>query len=179
MNPEFCCSIQKSTSTPTCSAPFKSLHNFLTDDVLFICCKCSIQTPTGTLTMTLHSHTHMYPNFNTISHVFAGFYCPEGQTVPNPNAYPCQPGYYCEEGSPTQQLCPSGTYQDEDQASSCKECPAGFYCDNAQAPIVNYTAYECPTGRLYNICVHYVLVALIVIVQYLTIIQGCHYVPDP
>ena len=77
----------------------------------------------------------------------AGYYCPEGQTVANPNAYPCPAGYYCEVGSAAPQLCPSGTYQDEMMSWDCKECPPGFYCDNALAPIVNYTMYECPEGK--------------------------------
>ncbi|KAI0228985.1 hypothetical protein LSAT2_020568 [Lamellibrachia satsuma] len=75
-----------------------------------------------------------------------GFYCPEGQTVPDPNEYPCPLGYFCVEGSPSPQICPSGTYQDEMRSSACKECPAGFYCDNALAAVVNYTLFECPEG---------------------------------
>ena len=75
-----------------------------------------------------------------------GFYCPAGQTVPNPNSYPCPYGYYCVEGSSMPQLCDSGTYQDEMYAYTCKECPAGFYCDNAVEPVVNYTMYECIEG---------------------------------
>ena len=68
--------------------------------------------------------------------------------MPDPNEYPCPLGYFCVEGSPSPQICPSGTYQDEMRSSACKECPAGFYCDNALAAVVNYTLFECPEGLL-------------------------------
>ena len=79
---------------------------------------------------------------------FAGYYCPEGQTVRNPSAFLCPKGYYCLEGSAEPTICPSGTYQDEIMTYDCKECPAGFYCDNSIEPVVNATAYECPQGEI-------------------------------
>ena len=84
-----------------------------------------------------HSH---HPLF------LSGYYCPEGQTVPDPNGYPCPLGYFCVAGSASPQLCPSGSYQDEMRSSVCKECPPGFYCDNALAAVVNVTMFECPEG---------------------------------
>ena len=103
------------------------------------------------------SHLYHHLSYSVIS--FLGFYCPPGQTVPNPNDYQCPLGYYCVEGSESPQLCPSGSYQDQGQSSSCKQCPEGFYCDNAVAPVVNYTSYECPEGKticqLYQLLIYY------------------------
>ena len=78
----------------------------------------------------------------------SGFYCPEGQIVPDPNGFPCPVGHFCLEGSASPQICPSGTYQDAMRRADCVECPAGFYCDNALEPVVNYTQYECLRGRM-------------------------------
>ena len=55
---------------------------------------------------------------------FTGYYCPIGQSIMNP--FPCEAGYYCEDGSPDQVECPSGTYQDETTQSSCKVCNEGI-----------------------------------------------------
>ena len=76
-----------------------------------------------------------------------GYYCPEGQIVRNPSAYLCSAGYFCQTGSPSETLCPSGSYQDEAGQSTCKNCPEGFYCDSSVGPIVNYTLYSCPEGH--------------------------------
>ncbi|RUS80923.1 hypothetical protein EGW08_011304, partial [Elysia chlorotica] len=58
----------------------------------------------------------------------AGFFCPEGQSVPRPTDLPCSPGHFCLAGSHNQTGCPSGTYQPHWQQSDCDICPAGFFC---------------------------------------------------
>ena len=42
---------------------------------------------------------------------------------------PAQPGYYTEDGFPEPVACLPGFYQDETEASSCKQCEKGKYCD--------------------------------------------------
>ena len=50
----------------------------------------------------------------------AGFYCPYGQSRPDPPSFDCWKAYYCESGATSPQPCPSGTYQNEVQKSTCK-----------------------------------------------------------
>ena len=50
----------------------------------------------------------------------AGFYCPYGQSRPDPPLYDCWKAYYCEAGATSPKPCPSGTYQNEVQQSNCK-----------------------------------------------------------
>ena len=57
--------------------------------------------------------------------IFPGYFCTSGQNMSNP--FPCEPGYYCEQGSTGMTKCPSGQYQDESAQSQCKPCPAGLY----------------------------------------------------
>ena len=57
-----------------------------------------------------------------------GFYCPEGQHVPNPEDYPCPIGLHCPQGSPLPIPCEPGTYTNLTQMYECLECPAGLYC---------------------------------------------------
>ncbi|XP_071497018.1 uncharacterized protein [Diadema antillarum] len=73
-----------------------------------------------------------------------GFYCPLGQSSSSP--YPCGEGYYCLQGSANETACESGTYQDQTGQSSCKVCYGGYYCDVGDAPISDFTIYECPVG---------------------------------
>ena len=43
----------------------------------------------------------------------------------------CEPGYYCIEGTKTQEPCPPGTYSQSsnlDAEDQCLTCPAGQYC---------------------------------------------------
>ena len=58
----------------------------------------------------------------------AGYYCPPGQSVPNPTDYPCSIGLHCPVGSALPVPCTPGTYTNLTQAPECLECPAGFYC---------------------------------------------------
>lgn len=63
----------------------------------------------------------------------AGYYCPEGQTVAQPDGLECPKGHFCIVGTDVPEPCLSGTYQDMGGASYCKECLAGKYCDNTEA----------------------------------------------
>lgn len=57
--------------------------------------------------------------------VFQGYYCPPGQSVPNPYDFLCPVGHYCLEGSPNPTRCDSGFYQNEEGRAACKRCPEG------------------------------------------------------
>lgn len=70
---------------------------------------------------------------------FAGYYCPEGQDVPQPTTYACSPGHFCEVGSWNETGCPSGMYQPHWTRSVCDICPAGSYC---KAFGMDYCAYS-------------------------------------
>ncbi|XP_077985305.1 uncharacterized protein LOC144439945 [Glandiceps talaboti] len=73
-----------------------------------------------------------------------GYYCPAGMNISNP--FPCSPGYYCVVGSFEETECDSGYYQDESGQGECKECNAGYYCDRADAPVTDYSIYQCTIG---------------------------------
>ncbi|KAF6036715.1 hypothetical protein EB796_004987 [Bugula neritina] len=73
-----------------------------------------------------------------------GFYCTGAETVDNANR--CPIGYYCPERTTTPILCPSGTYQDEEEKWSCKECPLGYYCDNSLGVVEINDTILCPPG---------------------------------
>ena len=75
---------------------------------------------------------------------FLGYFCPPGQSMPNP--FSCEPGYFCQVGSHNMTFCASGTYQDESTQGACKECNAGFYCDFADRPLTDFSPYPCPMG---------------------------------
>ena len=75
-----------------------------------------------------------------------GYFCPEGQTTPNPSMYICPQGHYCIAGSHEPVRCDSGSYQDETGQSQCKVCPAGYFCDNTIAPVTLYNNSLCPAG---------------------------------
>lgn len=57
-----------------------------------------------------------------------GFYCPGGDSVPDPLATPCPIGLHCPQWSATPVPCDPGTYANMTQAPDCLICPAGFYC---------------------------------------------------
>ena len=66
------------------------------------------------------SYCEGWKNFETTEKCDAGFYCPPGQEVRNPNGLECTKGHYCPQGSPVPVRCDSGYYQDEIGKSSCK-----------------------------------------------------------
>jgi len=58
----------------------------------------------------------------------AGYYCPGGDTQPNPAETVCPPGRYCPQGSDTPTPCPAGTFSNESMnmmESDCTNCTAG------------------------------------------------------
>ncbi|XP_062894520.1 uncharacterized protein LOC134340877 [Mobula hypostoma] len=73
-----------------------------------------------------------------------GFYCPPGQNMSW--AFVCPAGHYCPEGSPSPELCDSGTWQDLEGQGHCKACEAGYYCDNSIGPVIEFKFYPCPQG---------------------------------
>ncbi|PIK41162.1 hypothetical protein BSL78_21986 [Apostichopus japonicus] len=91
-----------------------------------------------------------------------GFYCPPGQSVPNPGEYPCPIGLHCPIGSPLPVPCDPGSFTNLTHAAECLECPAGFYCVPEHVEEGNSTSgfrlcpqgYYCPagTGRNWTAC---------------------------
>ena len=77
---------------------------------------------------------------------YSGYYCPDGQTVPNPYDYRCPLGHFCVGGLGAPEICVNGFYQDDELQSDCKLCVQGYYCDNALGAIGSLSGYECPTG---------------------------------
>ena len=81
----------------------------------------------------------------------AGYYCPSGQSVPQPLAYICPVGDYCPEGSPQPLFCPRGTYNFLEGMDSCEVCLARYYCDPTEASADNtsgiYDPVPCPAGH--------------------------------
>jgi hypothetical protein len=78
--------------------------------------------------------TRLYPNIlflgltSPVADCDAGFYCPEGSSVPNPNDTVCPIGLHCPVGTGTPVPCESGTYTNLTQQDACITCPEGFYC---------------------------------------------------
>lgn len=94
----------------------------------------------------------MYCNSTGLAHpsglCAAGFYCPAGQNVPNPNSFRCPVGRYCPPGSVEPLTCPQGTFQDETGASACKNCTPGYYCRDETPSDLNTFPIprDCPAG---------------------------------
>ena len=63
-----------------------------------------------------------YGNKKETNKCDAGFYCPPGQKVRNPNGLECTLGHFCPAGSKEPIRCDSGTYQDTINQESCKVC---------------------------------------------------------
>ena len=88
----------------------------------------------------------------------AGYYCPGGQSVPEPAAYFCPQGMFCPIGSPAPLKCAQGFYNDIDTQEVCQSCLARYYCDPTEASAPNDTGiifpvdcpagFYCPTGTL-------------------------------
>ena len=66
-----------------------------------------------------------------------GYYCTEGSNVPNPElsssgqAGPCTAGNYCPKNTTSPLPCPLGYYSNKTRLSSpddCEKCPFGYYC---------------------------------------------------
>ena len=81
----------------------------------------------------------------------AGYYCPPGQSVPEPPDYICPVGDYCPEGSPQPLFCPRGTYSFLEGMSTCQVCLSRYYCDPTEASADNtsgiFDPVPCPAGH--------------------------------
>ncbi|OAF66035.1 hypothetical protein A3Q56_06248, partial [Intoshia linei] len=76
----------------------------------------------------------------------AGYYCPSGQSLPNPIDYICPVGYKCPIGSLDKIPCDLGTYQSNDGTSTCVICDAGKYCYNSILKNGIVSPFDCPPG---------------------------------
>ncbi|XP_043532727.1 zonadhesin isoform X4 [Chiloscyllium plagiosum] len=72
----------------------------------------------------------------------AGYYCPRGQSVPEPLDYICSPGHFCPEGSSNQTSCAPGHYQPKWAKERCEICPPGYYCQTSGV----FKPVLCPLG---------------------------------
>ena len=75
-----------------------------------------------------------------------GYFCPPGQSVPNPSQYVCPQGHFCLDKSLAPVRCESGHYQDEIGQANCKVCPPSYFCDNRFLPVVLFNDSLCPVG---------------------------------
>ena len=91
---------------------------------------------------------HCCPEYGTTEPLTCteGYFCPGNQSSCEPLDFKCQPGHFCPPASSNQFRCPSGEYQDEQLASSCKPCPPGYFCDNTDSSIVPNNRSFCPEG---------------------------------
>lgn len=82
-----------------------------------------------------------------------GYYCLEGSPTRRPNASYggiCPPGFHCPQGSSWPEPCDPGTYNNASGQAVCQNCPAGFYCSgNTTTPLECPSGYYCPLGTLY------------------------------
>lgn len=72
------------------------------------------------------SYCEGYGNTRPTNKCDAGYYCPPGQQVRNPNSLECILGHFCPLGSKEPLRCESGTYQDTTNQVSCKVSYHGY-----------------------------------------------------
>ncbi|PIK35709.1 hypothetical protein BSL78_27465 [Apostichopus japonicus] len=126
---------------------------------------CQLCTPgdyCGEVGMTTTSDLVIKGLSSPVDECDGGFYCPPGQSVPNPVEYPCPIGLHCPIGSPLPVPCDPGSFTNLTHAAECLECPAGFYCVPEHVEEGNSTSgfrlcpqgYYCPagTGRNWTAC---------------------------
>ena len=82
--------------------------------------------------------------------------CPPGTTyqasTSPPSCAPCPAGHQCGGGVAEPQVCPPGSFSDEDGAANCTPCPTGRFAmslksTSATARSQNLTCMDCPIGR--------------------------------
>ena len=82
-----------------------------------------------------------------------GYFCLEGSPTRRPNATYggiCPPGFHCPEGSSFPQPCDPGTYNNASGQATCKDCPSGFYCSgNTTTPLECPSGFYCPRNTPY------------------------------
>ncbi|CAH1797039.1 unnamed protein product, partial [Owenia fusiformis] len=74
-----------------------------------------------------------------------GWFCPEGETTPQPPGKQCLAGHRCPRGSPMQYPCESGEYQPLPGEGECLSCPPGKYCDRNDAISENQSGAGAPS----------------------------------
>jgi hypothetical protein len=88
---------------------------------------------------------------------YPGFICTGGAMIPNPMVEAtdggtiCDEGYYCPEGSQSQEMCDDGYYNPYKGQGSCIICHPGKYCpydpldpNSGAQPITAFV--DCPAG---------------------------------
>ena len=75
-----------------------------------------------------------------------GYYCPGGQSSPNPTQYICPSGNYCPEGSGSPMICPAGQYQTAQGKDFCELSPAGSYTTGGPGADALGQTFPCPVG---------------------------------
>lgn len=82
-----------------------------------------------------------------------GYYCLEGSPTKRPNSSHgdiCPPGFHCPQGSSWPQPCLPGSYNNASGQATCQDCPEGFYCSgNTTTPIECPSGYYCPQNTPY------------------------------
>lgn len=72
---------------------------------------------------------HVFPS-TFLDQCDKGYFCPSGQSVPNPVGFECWAGYYCPRGSATPTPCPMGTFSNSTgntNMTDCRNCTPGKF----------------------------------------------------
>ncbi|KAM9299008.1 uncharacterized protein PAF06_016002 [Gastrophryne carolinensis] len=101
--------------------------------------------PPGTFCSNGSHHPQPCPSGTFSADYGLGYYCPEGQIMPE--RYPCPIGHHCLRGSAKPAPCLSGYHQNEEKQGSCRLCKAGYYCELREQPISDYSQFVCPQGH--------------------------------
>lgn len=79
-----------------------------------------------------------------------GYFCLEGSHTAKPNASYggiCPPGFHCPQGSSWPEPCDPGSYNNASGQATCLACPRGFYCSgNTTSPSECPAGFYCPTN---------------------------------
>lgn len=82
---------------------------------------------------------------------YARYYCPDNAEIstPDPTAYQCPAGFFCEEGTSTPDACVPGTYQPAIAKTVCEPCPPGYFCMvNSSVPSDCTPNHYCPESSI-------------------------------
>jgi len=96
----------------------------------------------------------------------AGYFCKTGASSRYPEKDitrasdfgPCEPGYYCPEGTQTPIPCPAGTFSPQARATNeyfCIPCPPGYVCPGTGNVLPKEKCEAgkyCSDGLVQNIC---------------------------
>ncbi|XP_071958404.1 uncharacterized protein [Antedon mediterranea] len=91
---------------------------------------------------------------NVTAQCYAGYYCSEGASEPNPEddvtGNICPIGHYCPIGSDRPLPCNNATYMNDTGASECLVCPEGYMCIHGDEPDPCPAGFFCPVGTGYD-----------------------------